>query len=146
MLWKRVISLHPRSWSLCRQYLCTQKDSSSSGVEESKNESDTGEEISNLNQEEYSLAGSYKIPTREDGLTEGTFMQIPKDLFDRLFGLYGFTPLQKELFDVLDDTSIMVREPYLKLVDYVNRTDLSKPANRYILCKYLNGQIRAAKI
>lgn len=134
MLCKRLISLYPRSWSVCRQYLCTQKVS---GADDTVSDNQYSETSASLKHEDDSpdQDGSHQIPSRYDALTEGTFFQMPKSLFERLYGLYGFEPLQKELFEVLDDTSMMVREPYFQLVDYINRTDFTKPVNRYILCK-----------
>jgi len=80
---------------------------------------------------------AYILPSRTDSCVEGTFLQMPKSLFDRLYGIYGFEPYQKELFEVLDDTGIMIRDPYFQLVDYINKTNFDHPVNRYILCEYM---------
>lgn len=63
----------------------------------------------------------------------GTFEPIKKDIYERLFSVNGFEPLAVELFEVLDDKSIMVRLPFIQLLEYIEKTDFDRPANRYLL-------------
>ena len=66
----------------------------------------------------------------------GQFHKLSKDTFNYLFDFHGFEPYQAELFQVLDDYSIMVRQPFLQIVKLLNLTDYDRPVNRYVLCKF----------
>lgn len=76
-------------------------------------------------------------PSYPEKAIVGTFQPIPRDVYERLFSVNGFEPFSSDLFEVLDDKSIMVRQPYLQILDYIERTDFNRPVNRYVICKYL---------
>lgn len=60
----------------------------------------------------------------------------PTEVSDALFKFAGFTAKQREMMSVLDDRSIMVREPALEIIRLLKRTDFSRPVNRFVICKF----------
>ena len=75
-------------------------------------------------------------PSQPERPIIGTFQSIPKDVYERLFSVNGFEPFSSDLFEVLDDQSIMVRPPFLQILDYIEKTDFKRPVNRYVICKF----------
>lgn len=79
-----------------------------------------------------SVTSSISIPEKP---IIGTFEPIKKDVYERLFSVNGFEPKAVELFEVLDDKSIMVRLPFIQILEYIEKTNFDRPINRYLLCK-----------
>lgn len=74
-------------------------------------------------------------PAEHNDLHHGLFYRIPNDIANRLFLLGGFDKLQQETLKVFQETAIMIRKPALEVIDYLRRTDFTKPPNSYVLCK-----------
>lgn len=65
----------------------------------------------------------------------GRFYTVPQDVFDGLFQLAGFTAKQRKMLTNVGENSIMVRKPALEIIDFLKRTDFSKPVNRFVICE-----------
>ncbi|KAH9412894.1 28S ribosomal protein S29, mitochondrial [Dermatophagoides pteronyssinus] len=72
-------------------------------------------------------------PAEHNDLHHGLFYRIPNDIANRLFLLGGFDKLQQETLKVFQETAIMIRKPALEVIDYLRRTDFTKPPNSYVL-------------
>lgn len=66
----------------------------------------------------------------------GLFYRIPDDTYDRIFKLAGFLHHQKQFMSIVKDHSIMIRKPALDIIEYLKRSDWSKPANKFVICMY----------
>lgn len=64
----------------------------------------------------------------------GRFYSIPSEVYDGLFKFAGFTADQRAMMSLLDDQSIMVRRPALEIIGFLDKTDFSKPVNRFVIC------------
>ncbi|OTF83788.1 hypothetical protein BLA29_001834 [Euroglyphus maynei] len=71
-------------------------------------------------------------PAEHNDLHHGLFYRIPNDIANRLFLLGGFDKNQQEMLKVFQETAIMIRKPALEVIDYLRRTDFSKPPNSYM--------------
>lgn len=74
-------------------------------------------------------------PAKHSDIHHGLFYTIPSDTASLLFVLGGFDKEQQLMLKTFRETSIMVRKPALEIINYLNKTDFSKPPNRYVLCK-----------
>ncbi|RWS22940.1 28S ribosomal protein S29-like protein [Leptotrombidium deliense] len=62
-------------------------------------------------------------------LMDQQYFILPKEANDTLFRLNGWREMHKNMFNLLDERAIMVRQPFKDLVQYFNRTDFSRPVN-----------------
>lgn len=69
---------------------------------------------------------------------EGRIYRIPDDVYEGIFQLGGFRDFHQNMFKLFKERCIMVRRPALEVIDYLKRTDFSRPVNRYIFCKTLD--------
>lgn len=74
-------------------------------------------------------------PSKHRDIQHGMFYTIPRDMANRLFLLGGFDKEQQAMFEVFQETAVMIRQPALEIIDYLKRTDFTRPPNRYVLCK-----------
>lgn len=74
-------------------------------------------------------------PSKHGPQHEGRLYKIPEDVFEGVFQMGGFRQVHKDMFKLLNERCIMVRKPALEVIDYLKRSDFSRPVNRYILCK-----------
>lgn len=74
-------------------------------------------------------------PAKHSDIHHGLFYTIPSDTASLLFVLGGFDKEQQLMLKTFRETSLMVRKPALEIINYLNKTDFSRPPNRYVLCK-----------
>ncbi|RXG72618.1 28S ribosomal protein S29, mitochondrial [Armadillidium vulgare] len=63
----------------------------------------------------------------------GMWYNIESNMIKRLFTYEGMTQPLKELTEIFRETSIMIREPAVSVIDFIQRSDLSVPPNKFIL-------------
>ncbi|XP_013191960.2 small ribosomal subunit protein mS29 [Amyelois transitella] len=63
----------------------------------------------------------------------GLFYSLDKDLVKQLYGHGGFPRSFMKQTKTFTETTIMVRQPALDLMDCIKATDFNKPVNRYVL-------------
>lgn len=74
-------------------------------------------------------------PVKHGKIHDGLYYKIPSDVASRLFVLGGFDKEQQLMLKAFQETAIMIRNPALEIISYLNKTDFSKPPNRFVLCK-----------
>ncbi|XP_059615193.1 small ribosomal subunit protein mS29 [Phlebotomus argentipes] len=72
-------------------------------------------------------------PSRQSALQEGKFYTITPEVRKRLFTFGGLTKTYEKQMKTFAETTLMVRQPALEIMDYIKRTNFSKPVNRYVL-------------
>lgn len=87
-----------------------------------------------LPQEITSFRSSESDPRRHNINHVGLFYTIPKEVMNKLFILGGFDKSQQDIMKALNETSIMIREPALEVMRYLDQANYSRPVIRYILC------------
>ncbi|XP_068108685.1 small ribosomal subunit protein mS29 [Hyperolius riggenbachi] len=63
---------------------------------------------------------------------EGQYYTIPSDRVKSIFP-YGLPTRYQKQCKTFNETSIMVRQPAVEVIDYLKKTDFSQPAVRYVL-------------
>lgn len=74
-------------------------------------------------------------PAKHGPLHHGLFYTIPSEAANRLFVLGGLDKQQTSLIKTFQEHAIMVRKPALEIISLLEKTDFSRPPNRYVLCK-----------
>ncbi|RWS06998.1 28S ribosomal protein S29: mitochondrial-like protein [Dinothrombium tinctorium] len=64
---------------------------------------------------------------------DSQYFVLPKSANDALFKLSGWRQNHKQMFEMFEETAIMVRKPFHDLLNYLSRTDFERPVNRYVL-------------
>lgn len=62
------------------------------------------------------------------------FYTVPPEDREKLFNYGGLPKGFKRNCITFAETSVMVREPAIEIIEYLKKTDFSRPAVRYILC------------
>lgn len=65
----------------------------------------------------------------------GRYYAVPPDVIDGFFQFGGYTEKQRAMMSLLGDHSIMVRKPALEIIDFLKKTDFSRPVNRFVICE-----------
>ncbi|EAT40622.1 AAEL007668-PA [Aedes aegypti] len=61
------------------------------------------------------------------------FYTIPADVRKQVFSYGGFPKTFEKQIKTFNESCLMVREPAVELINYMNAADYSKPANRFVL-------------
>ncbi|XP_062549219.1 small ribosomal subunit protein mS29 [Armigeres subalbatus] len=61
------------------------------------------------------------------------FYTVPADVRKQIFSHGGFPKTFQKQIKTFNESCLMVREPAVELIDYMNRADYSRPANRFVL-------------
>jgi small subunit ribosomal protein S29 len=62
------------------------------------------------------------------------FYRMPPEIHDRLFKMGGYRKQdQTIMLDTLREAGFMIRRPALEIMDCLERTDYSRPVNRYVI-------------
>lgn len=72
-------------------------------------------------------------PTNHDRDQFGLFYTIPDDDKNKLFSFGGLPKPFKKNVNTFAETSLMIREPAIEVINYLKNTDFKKPAIRYVL-------------
>lgn len=68
----------------------------------------------------------------------GLFYTLDKNLCKKLFSHGGLPKTYMKQTKTFTETTLMVRQPALDVIDCIKSSDFSKPAIRYVLCILLN--------
>nr|XP_029711118.1 28S ribosomal protein S29, mitochondrial-like [Aedes albopictus] len=61
------------------------------------------------------------------------FYTVPVDVRKQVFSYGGFPKTFEKQIKTFNETCLMVREPAVEIINYMNGADYSKPANRFVL-------------
>jgi hypothetical protein len=67
------------------------------------------------------------------------YYTMPSEVVNKLFVLGGFDKEQQITFKTFNETSIMIRNPALEVIQYLKKADYSRLINRYVLCMDFNN-------
>lgn len=59
---------------------------------------------------------------------------IPTDIQQQVFHYGGFPKLFAKQATTFQEYAIMVRNPAVEIISYLNQADYTRPANKYVLC------------
>lgn len=63
----------------------------------------------------------------------GLYYTIPTNIKKQIFTYGGLPKSFEKQIKTFAETSLMIREPAIEIINYIKQTDLSKPVNRFIL-------------
>jgi small subunit ribosomal protein S29 len=72
-------------------------------------------------------------PRKQSLQNSSKFYQIKPETKKQLFSYGGFPKSFEKQVKTFGETCIMVREPALEIINYINNTDFAKPTVRYVL-------------
>lgn len=72
-------------------------------------------------------------PRKQTVENSSKFYQMQPQIKKQLFSYGGFPKSFEKQIKTFGETCIMVRDPALEIISYINNTDFSKPAVRYVL-------------
>uniref|UniRef100_A0A1L8DRR2 Small ribosomal subunit protein mS29 n=1 Tax=Nyssomyia neivai TaxID=330878 RepID=A0A1L8DRR2_9DIPT len=72
-------------------------------------------------------------PSQHNLLHEGKFYQITPEVKKQLFTHGGFPRMYEKQMKTFAEATLMVRKPALEIMDYISRTNLSKPPIKYVI-------------
>src|SRR6266487_387908 len=74
-----------------------------------------------------SFKTSESDPTNHGRQHDAQFYAIPSKIHEKLFALGGWTPDKQIAVNTFREAAIMIRQPTLEIIDYLRKTDFSRP-------------------
>lgn len=59
---------------------------------------------------------------------------VPIDIQQQIFQHGGLPKIFMKQITTFQECSIMVRQPAIEIISYLNQTDYTRPVNKYVLC------------
>lgn len=63
----------------------------------------------------------------------GKFYEIDSEVKKKIFKFGGITKSLNKQMQTFNEACVMVRNPAIEIIDYIKKTDFSKPVNRFVL-------------